>query len=67
LKIESTKILFAVLNWGLGHATRSLPIIKKLLADDNEIIIASSGDALILLKLEFPDINFIELPDYNVN
>lgn len=67
MKIESTKILFAVLNWGLGHATRSLPIIKKLLADDNEIIIASSGDALILLKLEFPDINFIELPDYNVN
>lgn len=59
--------LYGVLNWGLGHATRSIPLIDQLLKDKNKVIIASDGDALILLKKEFGDkVIFETLPSYNI-
>ncbi len=60
------KILVAPLNWGLGHATRCIPIIKALLKNGFMPIIASDGDALLLLKKEFPQLPFYELPAYNI-
>ena len=54
------------LNWGLGHATRCIPIIRKLIADSCEVHIASSGIALTLLKSEFPHLKFHEIVDYNI-
>lgn len=60
------RILVAPLNWGLGHATRCIPIINALLRFDFEPIIASDGSALSLLKKEFPDLKSIELPSYNI-
>ena len=58
MKIHKT-ILVAPLNWGLGHATRSIPIIYALLADGFEVIIASDGMALTLLQKEFPQLEGI--------
>lgn len=59
-------ILIAPLNWGLGHATRCIPIIKAL-QDNNYIpIIASDGIALALLRKEFPYLRFLELPSYQI-
>lgn len=60
------KILVAPLNWGLGHATRCIPMINNLLSEGHEIIIASDGHPLHLLKTEFPSLRFIELPSYNI-
>ncbi|MBD0830930.1 glycosyltransferase [Aestuariibaculum sediminum] len=60
------RILVAPLNWGLGHATRCIPIIKALIENNFEPVIASDGVALSLLKKEFPNLNHIELPAYNV-
>jgi len=54
------------LNWGLGHATRSIPIINALIDHDFEPIIASDGVALKLLQKEFPKLEAIELPSYNI-
>lgn len=58
------KILVAPLDWGLGHATRSIRVIKELQAKHCEVFIASSGAALVLLKEEFPQHFFFELPSY---
>ena len=60
------RILVAPLNWGLGHATRCIPIINALIEHNFTPIIASDGDALNLLKKEFPNEIFDELPPYNV-
>ena len=60
------RILIAPLNWGLGHATRCIPIINALLKLNYTPIIASDGIALALLKKEFPELTFDELPAYNV-
>ena len=47
------KILFGVFDWGLGHATRDMPLIEKLLKDKNKVDILSTGKALTLLKSHF--------------
>ena len=59
-------ILIAPLNWGLGHATRCIPIIKALEENGYTPIIASDGIALALLKKEFPHLLALELPSYNI-
>lgn len=60
------RILVAPLDWGLGHATRSIPVVRALLAMGNEVVLGSNGRPLALLKKEFPDIEAIELPPYDV-
>ena len=59
-------ILIAPLNWGLGHATRCIPIIKALQENDYIPIIASDGNALELLRKEFPYLQSLELPSYHI-
>ena len=60
-------ILVAPLNWGLGHATRCIPIIQKLLKRGFEVVIASDTGALALLKQEFPNLPAEPLPAYNIS
>ncbi|CAM3332956.1 Glycosyltransferase [Flavobacterium longum] len=59
-------ILVAPLNWGLGHATRCIPIIRALEANGYTPILASDGAALQLLKREFPKLLALELPSYQI-
>ncbi len=59
------KIIYGVCSWGLGHATRSLPVIRKLIDEDNDLTIISSGRSLELLKNELGEnIEYIDIPDY---
>lgn len=60
------KILVAPLNWGLGHATRCIPLINCLLENDFEPIIASDGAALLLLQRTFPNLKSYQLPSYPI-
>lgn len=62
---KSKKILVAALDWGLGHATRLIPIIQELKKHPVDLIFASSGNALKYWKNELPNETFIELPAYN--
>ncbi len=62
----SKNILVAPLNWGLGHATRCIPIIKKLEEYGYQPILASDGNALLLLQKEFPHLQTLELPSYQI-
>ena len=52
------------IDWGLGHATRSIPIIQELRARGCRVTIASSGPALALLTKEFPDLPAFSLTGY---
>jgi len=65
LKKQKT-ILVAPLNWGLGHATRCIPIIRALIEHNYNVLLASDGVALLFLRKEFPQLHFIELPSYNI-
>lgn len=62
------RILYAVLNWGLGHATRSIPVIDYLLQKNYFVVIAADGEALVFLQENYahnPQIKFEVLPAYN--
>lgn len=59
-------VIIAPLNWGLGHATRCISLIQYLKSICKQVIIASDGSSLVLLREEFPDMNFEELPSYNI-
>jgi hypothetical protein len=60
------KVLVAPLDWGLGHATRCIPIIKELLNQKCQVIVAAEGAQKALLHEEFPFLTFVELPGYRV-
>lgn len=60
------RVLICPLDWGLGHATRCIPIIRELILNGAEVMVAADGHPLILLQSEFPDINFIKFPGYNI-
>ena len=58
-------ILICPLNWGLGHATRCVPIIKDLSNQGNKVIIAADEGPLAFLQKEFPDHEFIKFPGFS--
>ncbi|HEX4849315.1 MAG TPA: glycosyl transferase family 28, partial [Puia sp.] len=64
---QRIKILVAPLDWGLGHATRCIPIVKQLLARNCHVILAADGPQKALLQQEFPGIDFIQLPSYGIS
>jgi UDP-N-acetylglucosamine transferase subunit ALG13 len=62
LNHSSPRILVAPLNWGLGHATRCIPLIKALLQLRCEVILATNGAAAALLQKEFPTLPLLTIP-----
>ena len=66
MKNSTKNILVAPLNWGLGHATRCIPIIRELEKNGFTPVLASDGEALQLLQKEFPHLQSLELPSYEI-
>ncbi len=60
------KIAFGVCSLGIGHATRSMPVIKKLIEEGHEVVLVSHGRSLALLKHEFPELKSYDLEDYPI-
>ncbi len=56
-------VLISPLDWGLGHATRCVPLIRILLSNKFTVLIAASGPSAILLKNEFPDCIHLSAPE----
>jgi len=54
-------ILIAPLNWGLGHATRCLPLIVRHLRAGDDVVLAGDGDSLTLLRKHFPGLRYYKL------
>lgn len=56
------KILIAPLNWGLGHATRCIPLINKYLSEGHDVVLGGDGDSLLLLRRIFPNLRVVDFP-----
>ena len=63
---DKPTVLFGILNWGLGHASRSIPIIKYLQSIGYQVVICSDGHVLDFLHKELTDITYEFLPGYNM-
>ncbi|MBZ0242200.1 MAG: hypothetical protein K8F24_03200 [Bacteroidales bacterium] len=57
-------ILICPLDWGLGHASRMVPIIKRLDARGHRVVIAADGAGLGFLQDYFPELEFIRFPGF---
>jgi len=55
------KILVAPLNWGLGHASRCVPIVQRLLDEGHEVVLGGDGDSFTLLRRHFPRLRYVYL------
>jgi uncharacterized protein (TIGR00661 family) len=59
-------VLVCPLNWGLGHASRLIPVIRELLNSRFKVYIGAAGYPSQLLKQEFPQVEHINFPSYTV-
>lgn len=70
MKLEESsfkpRILLAPLDWGLGHATRSILLINSLLELNCTVLLAAEGPTRALLEKEFPNLFFLDLKGYNI-
>ncbi len=67
-RFTNKKVLIIPLNWGLGHATRCVPIIESLIEVNAKIYISGSGESGCYLKQRFSNLLFLEgCPDYRVH
>ncbi len=60
------RVLVAALDWGLGHATRTVPLIRKLQSEGKEVILASAGSAYEFYRSYFPELKLLRKPGYGV-
>lgn len=63
---KSPVVLIAPLDWGLGHATRCIPLIRAFQELDFKVILAGEKNQKALLEKEFPDLQFLELRGYHM-
>lgn len=61
------RVLVVPLDWGLGHATRCIPIINELLKHNIEVIVAGEGAAVEILGKAHPEIVILRLKGYRVS
>lgn len=65
-KAGKPRILVAPLDWGLGHATRCIPLIRELLLQGAELWLAAEKAQATLLGEVFPDLPLLDLKGYRV-
>lgn len=64
--LAGKKLLLAPLDWGLGHATRCVPVIRDLLNIGCEVWLAGEGAQEELLREEFSSLPFLPLKGYRI-
>ena len=64
--LKKNNILVVPLDWGLGHATRCIPIVQSLLENGCRVIIAAENATQRLLEHEFPQCTFLPLKGYRI-
>jgi len=65
-KRAGLRVIISPLDWGLGHATRCIPVIRALLKQGAEVILMGSDNVLNRLSIEFPSLERIVTNDYRI-
>jgi len=64
--LEPRTVLICPLDWGIGHATRCVPVIRRFTEKGFRVIIAADGRPLEFLKREFPAIPYLIFPGTSI-
>jgi predicted glycosyltransferase len=60
----SRKVVIAPLDWGLGHATRIIPIIRYLVDSGRSVTVAATPVGINVIRTEFPTLEYLTIPGY---
>lgn len=63
---EKPVVLVSPLDWGLGHASRLIPVIRLCIQKGCKVLIGGNGNSLELLKTAFPQLTCISIPAYSI-
>lgn len=63
---SGARILITPLDWGLGHSTRCIPIIRRLCELDARPVIGADKGPLALLRDAFPELPHVRVPGVEV-
>lgn len=63
---QAPKVLVSPLDWGIGHATRMVPVIRELMRQGADVHLAAGGLSFAFLQGEFPELTFHDLPGYPI-
>ncbi len=61
-ELPGNRVLVAPLDWGLGHATRCVAVVRELQRCGYTPVLAASGGAYSFFQKEFPDLQLIDFP-----
>jgi UDP:flavonoid glycosyltransferase YjiC (YdhE family) len=64
---KNKNILICPLEWGLGHATRMIPVAAELLRNKHNVIFASGEEHLSLIRNELPECTYLNFPGFKPN
>jgi spore coat polysaccharide biosynthesis predicted glycosyltransferase SpsG len=64
--MNKAKICISPIDWGLGHATRCIPLIQALEKLNYEIYIATEGYHEAILREALPNAHFLHLRGYRI-
>ena len=62
--IKNKRIGFSVLNWGLGHVTRSVSLIEQLQRQSNSIFIFCNQEQKVIFSQYLKEVEFIDHEGY---
>lgn len=65
--LTNKRILIVALDWGMGHTTRLVALLKQLLAQQNQLIFAGNQAQCQFIKAEFPEIELADLSGYEIH
>src|SRR5215831_17956662 len=60
-------VLISPLDWGLGHVTRCIPLVRELINLNCDILVACNSQQKTLFEQEFPNLTYVSIPDYNIS
>jgi len=60
--MKKKRVLIVPLNWGLGHATRLLPVIGNYIKNRDTVFVGGSPSHLNIILEEFPEIITVKIP-----
>ena len=66
-EFNNKRLLVSPLDWGLGHTTRCITIIRRLIDNGCVVIVACNATQKKILQQEFPSLEFLHLEGYNIS
>jgi len=60
--LATRSVLVCPLDWGIGHASRCIPLIRIFIEEGFRVVIAADGRPLAMLRKELPELSWIRLP-----